>query len=53
VRLLIDEGIAPTRLEAVGFADTRPLAKNDTPDGRAENRRVTILVRTGKPSGGP
>jgi chemotaxis protein MotB len=48
VRLFIDEGIAPTRLEAVGFADTRPLAKNDTPDGRAENRRVTILVRTGK-----
>jgi len=45
VRLLIDGGIAPDRLEAVGYADTRPLTANTSEGGRTENRRVTILLR--------
>ncbi len=45
VRALIDEHIPPTRLRAVGYADTRPKATNDTEAGRAENRRVALVLR--------
>jgi flagellar motor protein MotB len=45
VRFLIDAGIAPKRLEAVGYADTRPIADNSTEAGRAANRRVALLLR--------
>jgi chemotaxis protein MotB len=45
VRALIDERIPPARLRAVGYADTRPKAGNDTEAGRAENRRVALVLR--------
>lgn len=32
------------RLSIAGYADTRPVAGNDTPEGKAKNRRVDILV---------
>jgi chemotaxis protein MotB len=51
VRLFVEAGIAPARLEAVGHADTRPIADNATADGRAENRRVSILLRVGPEAG--
>ncbi len=35
-------GLDPPRVSASGFADSRPLASNATPDGRARNRRVEI-----------
>lgn len=44
VRELIDAGIDPERLQAVGLADTQPIAGNDTPSGRAENRRVDLVL---------
>ncbi|MDX1649075.1 MAG: OmpA family protein [Myxococcota bacterium] len=44
VRLLAQEGIAPDRLQAVSFADTRPVASNATPEGRARNRRIEIRL---------
>ena len=45
VRYLIHEaGVAPGNLSAVGYADTRPVATNDTPEGRAENRRIEIVL---------
>jgi chemotaxis protein MotB len=44
VRYLIDQGIAAGRLKAVGYADTRPLAGNDSAGGRRTNRRVTLVV---------
>jgi chemotaxis protein MotB len=44
VRLFIDQGIPAKRLKAVGSADNQPVASNDTPEGRARNRRVTITV---------
>jgi chemotaxis protein MotB len=44
VRMLIELGVRPERLTAVGYADTRPLVPNATPEGRARNRRVTITV---------
>lgn len=43
-RFLIDAGMTPGRLRAVGFADTRPQAPNDTFEGRARNRRVSLVV---------
>ena len=37
-------GLAGTRLSAVGHADTRPRATNETSEGRAQNRRIEIVV---------
>ncbi|GLS27796.1 flagellar motor protein MotB [Marinibactrum halimedae] len=33
------------RFEVTGYADTKPLMSNETPDGRSRNRRVEIVVR--------
>ncbi|HER35283.1 MAG: OmpA family protein [Halothiobacillaceae bacterium] len=44
VRQLIDAGIRPSRLNAVGLADTQPIADNGTLSGRAENRRVDLVL---------
>jgi len=41
---LVDLGIDETRFQVAGFADTRPIASNDTPQGRAYNRRVDIII---------
>ncbi len=43
-RRLSEQGIGNDRLSAVGRGDTRPLATNDTPAGRASNRRVHLIV---------
>jgi len=45
VRFLVDEcGINPEKLSAAGYADSRPVASNDTSEGRALNRRVNLIV---------
>ena len=36
--------IAPQRLAIAGYADTVPVADNDTPEGRARNRRVDLVI---------
>jgi OOP family OmpA-OmpF porin len=36
------QGVAPERIRATGFGETRPAAANDTSEGRALNRRVEI-----------
>ncbi|HFA59494.1 MAG TPA: OmpA family protein, partial [Rhodospirillales bacterium] len=42
-RLLVERyGIAGERLRAVGYGEDRPLAPNDTAEGRRRNRRVEI-----------
>lgn len=41
---LIQRGVEPQRLYAVGYGLTRPIADNSTPEGRAQNRRVEILI---------
>lgn len=45
VKFLVDEcGIDPRKLSAAGYADSRPVAPNDNPEGRALNRRVTMII---------
>ncbi len=50
--LLKNDALNRERFVINGYADTRPLATNDTPQGRAKNRRVEIIiVQGGEPSG--
>lgn len=44
VKYLASKGVAPERLSAVGYGEYQPVAENDTEQGRAQNRRVTIMV---------
>jgi len=41
---LTDLGIEEKRFQIAGFADTAPIASNDTAEGRAYNRRVDIII---------
>ena len=41
-----DYGVAPDRMSAVSFGSTKPLMSNATPEGRAYNRRVDIVILT-------
>jgi chemotaxis protein MotB len=48
-RLLISQShIAPAKISATGYGDTRPIASNSTDAGRAKNRRVDIVVYDSK-----
>lgn len=42
-QFLIDQGIAPQRLSYQGFGESRPVADNESDEGRQENRRVEII----------
>ena len=44
VKILVDEGVTPSRLAAVGYGQYNPIAENDTPEGRAQNRRIVIMI---------
>jgi chemotaxis protein MotB len=45
VRYLIDQGSVDRQyLSAVGYADTHPLASNDSEEGRSSNRRIEIVL---------
>lgn len=44
VRLFIDNEVDARRLTALGYGENRPVESNDTPEGRARNRRVTVTV---------
>jgi chemotaxis protein MotB len=49
VRLLAETGVATTRLTALGRADNSPVASNDTPEGKARNRRVAVTILAALP----
>jgi flagellar motor protein MotB len=40
---VLAQKIQASRLISQGVADTRPIAENDTPEGRARNRRIEII----------
>jgi chemotaxis protein MotB len=44
VAYLESKGVNPNIISAKGFGDTHPVASNDTPDGRAKNRRIEIVM---------
>jgi len=44
VRLFTDTGITAKRLSAIGFGSAQPVSDNETPLGRAKNRRVSIMI---------
>jgi outer membrane protein OmpA-like peptidoglycan-associated protein len=44
VRYLVERGVAPSRLDAKGYAYSQPVAPNDTAEGRAKNRRVEFKI---------
>lgn len=48
LRYFIYKKIDQDRLRAIGYADTRPVMDNETPEGRAKNRRVEFILEPGK-----
>jgi chemotaxis protein MotB len=48
MQYLISQGVNPNLLTAQGLGDSNPIASNDTPQGRAQNRRVELTL-TGAP----
>ena len=53
---LISQGVAGSSVSAQGFGKTRPVASNDTAEGRQKNRRVELVVNgeaIGKPGANP
>ncbi len=51
VELLIEQGVAPERLVPVGYGESRPIAPNTTPEGKAMNRRVEFVIRSSEEGG--
>lgn len=44
LRYFIARGVPAERMRAIGYADTRPVAPNDSPASRAQNRRVALVL---------
>ncbi|MBP1688640.1 MAG: hypothetical protein H6Q33_4783, partial [Deltaproteobacteria bacterium] len=42
---LVEHGVARSRITAEGLGESKPVASNDTADGRAQNRRVELHVK--------
>jgi len=47
VHLFAGLGIDPQRMAAIGYGEFRPVDSNDTPAGRARNRRVVLVIMSG------
>jgi chemotaxis protein MotB len=45
VRILEDEGVPSERLLLISLGENQPVESNDTPEGRAQNRRIEIMLR--------
>lgn len=41
---LIEKGIDPGRVQSAGYGESKPVATNDTPEGRQANRRVEFTI---------
>lgn len=43
--LVTNFGLDPEKVTSIGYGETRPAASNDTPDGRARNRRIDLVIK--------
>lgn len=43
-RYIINQGVAPVRIESYGYGEQYPVATNNTPEGRNQNRRVELTL---------
>jgi OOP family OmpA-OmpF porin len=43
--ILANTNIPSGRIEAVGYGESRPIASNETPEGRAKNRRIDVVIQ--------
>lgn len=41
---LVEQGVSSSRMTVMGFGPDNPVASNDTPEGRAQNRRVELHI---------
>lgn len=48
VQLFIKSGVAPQRLSVIGYGQYRPIATNDSVEGRRQNRRVRVVILADK-----
>ncbi|MGB4069269.1 MAG: OmpA family protein [Nitrospira sp.] len=53
IQILINGGLEADRVKAMGYADSKPIAANDTEKGRSKNRRIEIVITQWSESGGP
>jgi chemotaxis protein MotB len=44
MQFMISRGVNPSLVSAQGFGEANPVASNDTPEGRAKNRRVELTL---------
>jgi outer membrane protein OmpA-like peptidoglycan-associated protein len=44
MKFLVDAGVEESRMEAVGFGEEKPIAPNDSPEGKEKNRRVEFNI---------
>lgn len=49
VRMFQSRGLQPERMAAVGYGEYHPVADNKTEEGRAKNRRISIIVSKNEP----
>jgi len=49
VRLFVEQGVAESRLTAVGKGATQPVSDNETVEGRLRNRRVAVIILSALP----
>jgi len=45
--MLDNSSVAEGRVTIVGLADTKPIRSNSTPQGRAKNRRIEVIIDGG------
>ena len=51
VQVLVSGGLEADRVKAVGYADSKPIATNETEKGRSKNRRMEIVITQWPESG--